>query len=236
MDPQSSKFKIRLGLFVAGGFVLFVIAIFLIGRQKHLFDPVFKLTTAFNNVSGLQVGNNVRFSGIDIGTVDNIIIINDSTVQVDMIIKNSVHEFIKADCIALIGSEGIIGDRLIIITQGSAESQPVKDKGFLLSVEPVEIDAIISSLNVTAINFEVISDQLAEIMIKINMGGGTLGKLIQDTTISENINQTIINLRRSSKGLNENMEAVKDNFLLRGYYKRKERQAAKIEQDTLKVK
>ncbi|MFZ3274411.1 MAG: MlaD family protein, partial [Lutibacter sp.] len=82
MNTHSTKFKVRLGLFVAAGFVIFAIAIFLIGRQKNMFNPVFSLSTTFYNVSGLQVGNNIRFSGINVGTVDNIRIINDSTVIV----------------------------------------------------------------------------------------------------------------------------------------------------------
>ena len=90
MDTTTQKFKIRLGLFVAGGLTLFVLAIFVIGKQKNLFNPVFKLTSTFYNVSGLQVGNNIRFSGINVGTVDNISIINDSTVKVDMLIKKDV--------------------------------------------------------------------------------------------------------------------------------------------------
>ena len=98
METHTQKFKIRLGLFVAGGLALFVIAIFIIGKQKNLFNPVFKLTTTFYNVSGLQVGNNIRFSGINVGTVDNIRIINDSTVKVEMSIKKNVNQFIKSDC------------------------------------------------------------------------------------------------------------------------------------------
>ena len=92
METHTQKFKIRLGLFIAGGLALFVIAIFIIGKQKNLFNPVFKLTTTFYNVSGLQVGNNIRFSGINVGTVDNIDIINDSTVRVDMLIKKEVQK------------------------------------------------------------------------------------------------------------------------------------------------
>ena len=218
---------------MAGGFVLFLIIIFLIGRQKNLFDPVFKLTTNFYNVSGLQVGNNIRFSGINIGTVGSIIILNDSTIQVDMIIKKNVRQFIKTDCQVAIGSEGIIGDRVLIITQGSSEAQSVKDEQFLSSIEPTETDAIIASLYITAGNLEIISGQLAEIMVKVNNGNGTLGRLIQDSTISENINQMIINLKKSSKGLDENMEAAKSNFLLRGFYKRKEKEAEQLKQDKL---
>src|SRR5450759_3431233 len=87
MDTYSQNFKIRLGLFVAGGLTLFVLAIFIIGKQKNLFNPVFRLNTTFYNISGLQVGNNIRFSGIDVGTVDDINILNDSTVKVVMLIR-----------------------------------------------------------------------------------------------------------------------------------------------------
>jgi phospholipid/cholesterol/gamma-HCH transport system substrate-binding protein len=227
METHSTGFKVRLGLFIAAGIGLFVLAVFLIGRQKNLFDPVLRLSTSFYNVSGLQVGNNVRFSGINVGTVEKISLINDSTVQVDMIVKKSAQPFIKNDGQAAIGSEGIIGDRILIITQGSSEAGSVEDNDFILSVEPVETDAIMTSMAVTAVNFEMISGQLAEIMININQGNGTLGRLIQDSTIAENINKTIINLRKSSKGLDENMNAAKSNFLLKGYFNKKERQAQK---------
>ncbi len=236
MDTQSSKFKVRLGLFVAGGFIIFLFAIFLIGRQKNLFNPVFRLTTDFYNISGMQVGNNIRFSGINVGTVDNIKIINDSTVQVEMIIQKSVQKFIKEDCQASIGSEGIIGDRVLNITQGSANSPMVRDGQSLWSIEPVETDAIMKSISVTAENAEIITNQLAEIMVNINQGEGTLGRLIQDTTIAENINKTIINLKQSSKGLDQNMEAAKSNFLLRGFFKKKAREKAKATEDANKLK
>ena len=231
MDTTTQKFKIRLGLFVAGGLTLFVLAIFVIGKQKNLFNPVFKLTSTFYNVSGLQVGNNIRFSGINVGTVDNISIINDSTVKVDMLIKKEVKKFIKTDCGVSIGSEGLIGDRLLVITQGSTNAALAKEGQQLLSAEPVETDAIMSSLQVTAGNAEVISQQLAEIMLKINSGNGTLGRLIQDSTIAENFNQTMVNLKKSTKGLNENMEAAKHNFLLKGYFNKKTKEAEKLKKE-----
>jgi phospholipid/cholesterol/gamma-HCH transport system substrate-binding protein len=236
MDTHTTKFKVRLGLFIAGGLVLFVIAIFIIGKQKNLFNPVYKLTTTFYNVSGLEVGNNIRFSGINVGTVDNINIINDSTVQVEMLIRKSVQQFIKADCEAGISSAGIIGDRILVITQGSNDAPLARDGQHIESKEPVESDAIMASLQVTADNAAIISFQLAEILIKVNNGNGTLGRLIQDSTIAENINQTVVNLKNSSKGLNENMNAAKDNFLLRGYFKKKEKAAEKVKNDSLDKK
>lgn len=236
MEKHTTKFKVRLGLFIAGGLIIFIVTVFIIGRQKNLFVPVYKLTTTFYNVSGLQVGNNIRFSGINVGTVDNIKIINDSTVQVDMLIQKYVQKFIKTDCEAAIGSAGLIGDRILIITQGSSNAPLAKDGQQIASKEPVEPDAIMSSLQVTADNAAIVSLQLAEIMTKVNSGSGTLGRFIQDSTIAENINQTIMNLRKSSKGLDENMNAAKENFLFRGYYRRKEKAAEKIKNDSVEKK
>jgi phospholipid/cholesterol/gamma-HCH transport system substrate-binding protein len=234
MDTQTQKFKVRLGLFIAGGLALFVLAIFIIGKQKNLFDPVFQLSTTFSNVSGLQVGNNIRFSGITVGTVDRITIKNDSTVHVVMLIKKDVKKFIKSDSEVAIGSEGLIGDKLLVIAQGSTEAPLVKEGQHLASSEPVEIDAIMGSLQVTAANAEVISGELAEIMFKVNSGNGTLGRLIQDTSIANNLSQTMVNIKRSSKGLDENMEAAKHNFLLRGYFNKKEEAALEAKEEAEK--
>ena len=227
MDNHTPKFKTRLGIFIAGGLAIFIIAIFIIGKQQNLFNPVFEVTANFYNVSGLQVGNNIRFSGINVGIVDDIHIVNDSTVQVDMLIRKNVQEFIKDDSQAAIGSEGIIGDRLIIITQGSFDAPVIKDGQQISSVEPVETDAIIAGMNISVINAAIITSELAEIMIKINSGNGTIGRLLQDSTIAENLNMTILNLRKSSKGLDEIMNAAKENFLLKGYFNRKEKAAEK---------
>lgn len=218
MNTHTQKFKIRLGLFIAGGIALFVIGIFIIGKQKNMFNPVFQISANFHNISGLQVGNNVRFSGINVGTIDNITIINDSTVKVEMIIQKRLNQFIKVNSIVSIGSEGIIGDKYIIISQGGTNKGLAKNGQKLASIEPIETDAILASLVISVKNAEIITQELSEIMYKINSGNGTLGRLIEDSTIAENINKTIVNLRKSSKGLNENMEAAKHNILLRGYY------------------
>jgi phospholipid/cholesterol/gamma-HCH transport system substrate-binding protein len=153
-----------------------------------------------------------------------------------MLIKKDVRQFIKTDCEAGIGTAGIIGDRVLIITQGSNEAQLVKDGQQIASQEPVETDAIMASLLITVNNVAIITDQLAEIMVQINSGKGTLGRLIQDSTIAENINQTIVNLKKSTKGLDENMEAAKHNFLLKGYFNKKEKEAQKKKDDAKEKK
>jgi phospholipid/cholesterol/gamma-HCH transport system substrate-binding protein len=201
MNKHTQQFKVRLGLFVLGGLTLFVVAIFIIGKQQNLFNPVFKLSTTFYNVSGLQVGSNIRFSGIDVGTVNNIKIINDTTVWVDMIIQKEIQPFIKSDCEAGIGSSGLIGDRVLIIAQGNDSSPMVKSGQQIASNEPIETDDIMASLLITAGYTETITQQLADIMVKVNSGYGTLGRLIHDTLIAQNLTSIVENFQLGSVGV-----------------------------------
>lgn len=220
---EFKNYKIRLGLFVTAGILLFFLAIFVIGKQKNLFDPVFAVKANFQNVSGLQVGNAVRFSGINVGTVDMISIVNDSTVQVTMLVKKDVQKFIKDDSEAGIGSEGIIGDKLVVLSRGGTSNKVVKEGQLIASSEPVETDAIMESLQITADNAAIASEEIAEILVKVNDGQGSLGKLINDDSMANDLDATMTNLKTSTKKLDENMEAAKHNFLLRGYFKKKER-------------
>jgi len=212
MDTHTQKFKVRLGLFIIGGLTIFTLAIFVIGKQKNLFNPVFRVSANFYNVSGLEVGGQVRFSGINVGVVDKIKIINDSTVQVEMLIRKNVQEFIKADSEANLGSSGIIGDRLIIITQGSTNSPMAKHGQHLKSIEPVEIDDVIISLYATAENIEVVTKELAEVMLQVNTGRGTIGRLIHDSVIALNIVEIIDNFKNTSVGLDATIENVSNDL------------------------
>jgi phospholipid/cholesterol/gamma-HCH transport system substrate-binding protein len=147
-----------------------------------------------------------------------------------MMIRKEVQQFIKQDCEAAIGSEGIIGDRLLVITQGSSDAPMVKDGQKLVSTEPVETDAIMANLNVSSWNAGVITEQLAEIMTKINSGNGTLGRLIQDSPLQKILTKRLRILKKSSKGLDENMEAAKHKFSSKGYFNKKEKAAAKLKE------
>jgi phospholipid/cholesterol/gamma-HCH transport system substrate-binding protein len=220
---ELKNYKIKLGFFVTAGIIIFFLAIFIIGKQKNLFDPVFSVKANFQNVSGLQVGNSVRFSGINVGTVDQIAIINDSTVQVTMLVKKDVQKFIKQDSEAGIGSEGIIGDKLIVLSRGGISDKVIKEGQLIASNEPVETDAIMESLQITADNAAIATEEITEILAKVNEGKGSLGKLINDDSMADALGATMTNLKTSTKKLDENMEAAKSNFLLRGYFKKKKK-------------
>jgi phospholipid/cholesterol/gamma-HCH transport system substrate-binding protein len=235
MENTTQSYKVKLGVFIVTGIALFLVAIFLIGRQKNLFNPVFTIKTEFQNVSGLQVGSTVRYAGINVGTVDLIEIINDSTVSVEMSIQQEVKKFIHVDSKANIGSEGIIGDKIIVISQGTTQSPRIKSGQTIAAIEPVETDAIMRSLEITADNAAIATEEISEILIGINDGKGTLGRLLKDNSMAENIDKAIINLKKGTAKLDENMEAAKSNFLLRGYFKKKKRAEEKKKKEAVKA-
>ena len=260
---KESGFTWKLGMFVIIGLVLFVGTIYFVGRQKNLFGSTFILKAQFKTVSGLKEGNNVRFSGINIGTVDAIELITDTTVLVDMIIKKDVQKFIKTNAIASIGSDGLMGDKVLTITAGNGNAETIGNNALIASKNAVEMADIMSSLKTSVDNAGVITGQLAEVSYKINNGNGALSKLISDEGFSNSIKGTLTNLQASTnefshftanlnkgalsgkldstmsnlqagtKGLSDNMDAVKNSFLLRGYF-RKQKKAEEKKKAELK--
>ena len=230
MDQVKKKggFKWKLGIFIITGMVLLVGGLFYIGKQKNLFVSVFHLKAVYNNVSGLKVGNNVRFGGISIGTVDGIQLITDTSVIVDMSIKSEIRKFIKRGASASIGSEGLMGDRVVLIAPDTNSNEdPVKENQILSGQAPAETDQILAGLKTSADNAALITQQLAEVAYKVNHGHGIISRLLGDSSLGNNLNATMVNLKKGSAGLSDNMEAAKHNFLLRGYFKKKKKEEDK---------
>jgi phospholipid/cholesterol/gamma-HCH transport system substrate-binding protein len=225
--PKEKNYKWKLGLFAIAALLVAVGAIYYVGKEKNKFGSVLHITAQFSSVSGLKPGSNVRLGGIDVGTVNGIDLVTDTTVQVDMIIQRKVQKFIKKDAKASIGSDGLMGDKVIVITAGTPTTPVVADGDSLGSFKPIETDAIMASLKTSADNAAIITGNLADISNRINSGHGALGKLLHDTTLSSNISSTMKNLNSSTKKLDENMEAAQHNFLLRGFFKKKQREKEK---------
>ncbi len=227
MIKSNAALKWKLGLFIITGLVLLVLGLFFIGKQKNLFASVFQLKAVFTNVSGLKIGNNVRFGGIAIGTVEGIQLLTDTSVLVNMSIKSEIRQFIKQDATAGIGSDGLVGDRVVLISPGTTNREAVKDNEVLASHAPVETEQIMAGLKTSADNAAIITQQLAEVAYKVNHGRGIISRLLGDSSLGNNLNATMVNLKKGSAGLSENMEAAKHNFLLRGYFKKKKKEEDK---------
>jgi phospholipid/cholesterol/gamma-HCH transport system substrate-binding protein len=224
---KESGFTWKLGMFVTIGLILFVGTIYFVGKQKNLFGSTFTLKSQFKTVTGLKIGNNVRFSGINVGTVSEIELLTDSAVVVKLVIKEEVRHFIKTDAKASIGSDGLMGDKVLTISPGTTSKSAVKDNATIASLKAIEIEDIMKGVKTTVDNAAVITDQLAEFSFKINNGKGTLSKLLMDENMGQKLNATMSNLETGTKGFSENMEAAKHNFLLKGYFNKKEKTAAK---------
>lgn len=190
--------KWKLGMFVIIGLVLFAGTIYFVGKQKNLFGSTFHLTARFESAGGLKEGNNIRFSGINVGTVSTITL-TDSVVIVDLVIKKDVQDFIKTDATATIGSDGLMGDKVLTINPGTQSNPPVKDGDLILTKKAIDMDDIMASIKTNVDNAGIITKQLAEFTYKINNGNGILSKVISDESFSNSLKTTLTNLQSSSE-------------------------------------
>lgn len=221
MATDTSK-HIKLGIFVTAGILLFAAGIYFIGDAKQLFSSTFRMSAMFNNVNGLQVGNNVRFAGINVGTIESIEIITDTSVRVDFVVAVSTQKFIKKDAKAIIGSDGLMGSKILNVSAGTTGQKQIEDQDMIGTTLPVNFDDMLLNLKKTTDNATSITNDLADIIGNIHSGKGTIGKLFMDTVFAENLDKTIVNVKQGTKGFKQNMDAAQESFLLRGYFKKKE--------------
>jgi phospholipid/cholesterol/gamma-HCH transport system substrate-binding protein len=195
---KNSANKIKLGIFVSLGLLVLIIAIYFIGEKQLLFSNTIRLTGVFKDVAGLQAGNNVRLSGISIGTVESISLVSDTTVRVEIVIDESSRKFIKKDAIATIGSEGLIGNKVLVINPGTGGKKSIENNDIIQTAQPIDVDDIMVSLKATIDNTASITGDLAKISTNIESGNGTIGKLVMDHTWRRNFESTIVNLKEGS--------------------------------------
>ena len=230
--------KIKIGLFAIAGIAVLVLAIFFIGNKKSLFTSTFNVHGLFKNVNGLQVGNNVRFAGINIGVVEDIQIKTDSSVNVVLTLNEDVRKFIKKDAKLSIGSDGLMGDKLVVIAPGGMTSnEPVNGGDQLAAVNPMDVDKIISKFTKIANNAGDLVEGLASIVNKVNSGKGSIGRLLNNDKMARNMENTVkqaqttmANVHKTTGTLNEDLKAAQSNFLLKGFFKKKQ----KAKQDSIK--
>lgn len=318
MKKKTAINNLKLGIFVSASVVFLVFSLYMIGQNRNLFGATFKLSTNFRNVNGLVAGNNVRFAGIDVGTVESIDVENDTSVLVVMIIDVRMKGHIRTNAIASLGTDGLVGNKLVNINSMPGAYPPVEGGGTIASRIPVETDEMLRTLQTTNNNVAVITENLKQVSVRLNgsstlwniladtmiakdlksaarhfaqagsntasathsaremldrfssghglastifvdtilssklsqsisglqgtsrsldtialqlkdvVGGmkegkGTIGVLLSDTASSRRLERTISNIEQGTGRFNENMEAMKSNFLFRKYFKKKEK-------------
>jgi len=215
-----TKNSIRLGIFVSVGILIFIIVIYNLGSRKQLFNSTFKVSCLFKDANGLKAGNNVRFGGVEIGTVDKVDIISDTLVKVDMMLDKKVRKFVRQGAKATVGSEGVMGDKLVNISHGLSNEPELKNNDTLEAGESTNIDEILLNLEVASFNAAEITGNLDTMLEGIKSGKGIVGKLFTDSSFANSVGKTVTNIEEST-------EAAKHSFLLRGFFKDKEKEKAK---------
>lgn len=326
MAKKESLSNIKLGAFVLAGFFFLILLLFMLGKNQNLFGNTYSLKASFDNVQGLLAGNNVRYSGIQVGTVKKIRIVNDTLIEVTMNIEKRMLPIIRKNAVVSIGTEGFVGNKVVNITPSRKPGPLAKEGDILLAGKALDTDKMLQTLSKTNDDIAVISEGLKTIIERINSssalwtilddqslpknvrasienirlatvkagrivddlgsvaedikkGNGSVGSVLKDTMYAQNLNDAILkiklaeskvdslttqisevvmdikydiengkgpykaflndtaivnkihasldNIQKGTDGFNQNMEALKHNFLLRGYFKKLERKKEK---------
>lgn len=317
--------NIKLGGFILVGLFVLILSFYFIGKNKHFFGTKFKLRARFTNLNGLIEGNNVLYAGIQAGTVNSITLMNDTTIEVTLLIDKAIRPYIRQHAIASISTEGLMGNKIVNITPATGNFPPVKDGDMLYARQAVNTDEMLQTLSRTNQNIAGISETLKGSVLRINQskliallddpaigyrlksilrkmdatateanqlagnlnktvqdikaGKGLAGTLLNDTLMVADLQATMVNIRQTAAktqvmtnnmdelihqfnndlatgkgtlhlllrdsltatqisktlshieqgtdGFNQNMEALKHNFLFRGYFKDQAKKAAK---------
>jgi phospholipid/cholesterol/gamma-HCH transport system substrate-binding protein len=221
MSPTSRAF--RLGVFVVATLLIFAAGIFWIGSKRFLFSSTYTLNADFENVGGLSEGAEVHVGGLHQGSIKHIDLPHrpDQKVHVVMDLKSATRDVIKKDSVAAIRSEGMVGDKYVEISFGSNGAPKVNDGDTIQSEPPVQMsdlikktDGLLESAKDTMQSVEYTADNLESITSKINRGSGTVGALVNNKAMYQHVNA-------AASAFEEDAEALKHNFLLRGFFKKR---------------
>lgn len=327
--------NIKLGTFVLAGLLFLVVLLYMIGKNMSLFGDTYMLKARFENAQGLVVGNNVRYSGIQSGTVKEIKMMNDTTIEVTLIIEKKMMAIIRKNAVVSIGTEGLVGNKVVNISSRRQQAPLAEEGDILFSKRSVDTDEMLQTLNQTNNDAAVIAtnlkmtiqrintsnalwnllndksipenfrvsvtniltatgnagklvNNLNDIVMDIKNGKGSAGAILRDSSFTRNLNEAILkiksvgdnvdslsheislvvagirqdvnsgrgpvnallkdsaiviklntslsNIEKGTDGFNRNMEALKHNFLFRGYFRKLEREKEKELKQQAKTK
>ncbi len=197
---NSNAQNFRLGLFIIIGLLIFVAGVYFIGNRQNLFGTNPRITSVFKSVDGLQVGNNVRYAGVNVGTVRDITIVNDTSIAVDFIIQEKTMNLIRKNSLATISSDGLVGSMIVNLVPGdSRESRMIQPGDTLESISKVTTADMLTTLNTTNENAALLTADLLKITAAINNGEGTLGVLLKDQQMANDIKESMNQLRHTTR-------------------------------------
>ena len=209
MENQDIKRSIKLGAFVLGGIICFLGSLFYLGREGNLFNRTFTVSAIFKNVEGLKEGDNVWLSGVRIGTVKRVQIISEGKVIVSLSLKDKQNEFIRKDATAFVGSDGLVGNKIVVIRPGTV-SQVIHPNDTINSLSPTDTQELFNIAKEVGMHTRSITDDLRLISSRLNKGEGIFGDLLHDGPVSNDLQKTIAILKTTGENVNRvSLEAKK---------------------------
>lgn len=198
MEKKEVAQQIRLGAFVLAGLTLFLLAVFLIGSENNVFSRTIAVSAVFRNVEGLKAGDNVWLSGVKIGTVSGVEIVSEGKVVVNLALKENQNRFIQTDAVASIGSDGLVGSKIVVIRPGRA-NETVSEEDTLNTVSPTDTQDILNLARDVGENTRSLTSDLRTIASSIAEGKGVVGELLTDGSIAQELRSAIASLRATGK-------------------------------------
>lgn len=195
MKAQKNKRAVTVGLFVAIGIVILLVGIFTLGGQQKSFVRAINVNAVFDDVAGLQIGNNIFFSGVKIGTVKKVEFYGDSKVRVQLHIEKKAQEFIRKDAKAKIGTDGLIGNKIIVIYGGTTGEEPIEGGETLIVEKALSTEDMLATLQENNKNLIAITSDFKKVSKGLADGQGTIGALLQDDKLFKNLEATMANLQ-----------------------------------------
>ena len=207
---ESKGSTIRLGIFILIGAILFLVVVFLLGNKQSLFASTFEVKAYFSTIEGLRKGAPVRLSGIEVGTVNDLRITRDSTAKVEVILSlvSDIKSFVKEDMRATIETEGLVGNKVVVLHVGSVASKLVENGGMIMADDPLNFGALMEEAKGTLEYTKDMARNLAEIVAKVNNGAGSIGKLVNNNDLYNNTNRLIITADKSLGAISFKMDTL----------------------------
>jgi len=193
MKEQTTN-KVKLGSFVLTGTLFLVLGLYFIGSKRNIFRSSIGVSAEFNNVGGLVSGNNVRFNGINVGTVSKVYAVSDTTIKVEFTLDEGIVKYISKDAVATIGTDGLLGNKLINLSPGKPNSAPVAEGDVIATLHSVQMDNALRTLSATNNNLQTITDNLKGVSEKLN-NSSSLWRLLSDTAFTQDIKSAIVRFK-----------------------------------------
>ena len=209
MEKQSKR-AVIVGAFVFLALVIFVLGVMTLGGQKSLFNRGASIKAIFNEVNGLQPGNNVWYAGVKVGTVQEISFDKNGKVVVDMNISKDYQSIIKKDAKAKVGSDGFIGNKLVVLYGGSDDTAMVEDGTTLTAGSTLNMEDMMATLQENNKNLLTITNNFKTISETIATGKGSVGKLLNDDQLFNDLQQTIVTIKTASLNAQQMVSHVSD--------------------------